>query len=163
VIETAACPWNDGSVLVAATLRGAAGADTAVGWSFEPAEGVRVRMIASPGSSAVRLPDRLPRGRAATVLLEVAPAAGSDRLGVLKLDMGGEFSGRIVERAAREASPAMRQLGLVAGFGMWLRGEGIDAAGLAGILKGAGSDEDPGRADLRRLARQALDIAAGGR
>jgi hypothetical protein len=163
VIETAACPWNDGSVLVAATLRGAAGADTAVSWSFEPAEGVRVRMIASPGSSAGRLPDRLPRGRAATVLLEVAPAAGSDRLGVLKLDMGGEFSGRIVERAAREASPAMRQLGLVAGFGMWLRGEGIDAAGLAGILKGAGSDEDPGRADLRRLARQALDIAAGGR
>jgi hypothetical protein len=163
VIETAACPWNAGSVLVAATLRGAAGADTAVSWSFEPAEGVRVRMIASPGSSAGRLPDRLPRGRAATVLLEVAPAAGSDRLGVLKLDMGGEFSGRIVERAAREASPAMRQLGLVAGFGMWLRGEGIDAAGLAGILKGAGSDEDPGRADLRRLARQALDIAAGGR
>jgi hypothetical protein len=163
VIETAACPWNAGSVLVAATLRGAAGADTAVNWSFEPAEGVRVRMIASPGSSAGRLPDRLPGGRAATVLLEVAPAAGSDRLGVLKLDVDGEFSGRIVEGSAREASPAMRQLGLVAGFGMWLRGEGVDTAGLGEILKGAGSEEDPGRADSRRLVRQALDIAAGGR
>ena len=163
IIETAACPWNPGSVLVAATLRGAAESDTAVSWSFEPAEGVRVRMIASPGSSAGRLPDRLPRGRAATVLLEVAPAAGSDRLGVLKLDVDGEFSGRILQKPAGGASPAMRQLGLVAGFGMWLRGEGIDAAGMEEILKDAGSDEDPGRADSRRLVRQALDVAAGGR
>lgn len=163
VIESAACPWNPGSVLIAATLRGAKESDTAVSWSFEAAEGVRVRMIASPGSSAGRLPDRLPRGRSATVLLEVAPAAGSDRLGVLKLDVDGEFSGRIIQRPAVEASPAMRQLGLIAGFGMWLRGEGVEAAALDGILSLAGSDEDPGRADSRRLVRQALDVAAGGR
>lgn len=163
VIESAVCPWNPGSVLIAATLRGAKESDTAVSWSFEAAEGVRVRMIASPGSAAGRLPDRLPRGRSATVLLEVAPSPGSDRLGVLKLDVDGEFSGRIIEKPAGGASPAMRQLGLIAGFGMWLRGEGVDAAGLEGILKGAGSDEDPGRADSRRLVRQALDVAAGGR
>lgn len=163
VVETAPCPWNSGSLLIAATLRGAKESDTAVSWSFEAAEGVRVRMIASPGSAAGRLPDRLPRGRSATVLLEVAPAAGSDRLGVLKLDVDGEFSGRIIEKSAAAESPAMRQLGLVAGFGMWLRGEGVDAAGLDGILNHAGSDEDPGRADSRRLVRQALDVAAGGR
>lgn len=162
-IESAVCPWNPGSVLIAATLRGARESDTAVSWSFEAAEGVRVRMIASPGSSAGRLPDRLPRGRSATVLLEVAPASGSDRLGVLKLDVNGEFSGRIIEKPTVGASPAMRQLGLIAGFGMWLRGEGVDAAAMEGILKGAGSDEDPGRSDSRRLVRQALDVAAGGR
>lgn len=163
VIESAACPWNTGSVLIAATLHGAKDSDTAVSWSFEPAEGVRVRLIASPGSSAGRLPDRLPRGRSATVLLEVAPADGSDRLGVLKLDLDGEFSGRIIKKPTAGASPAMHQLGLMAGFGMWLRGEGIDPAGMEGILKSAGRDEDAGRADSRRLVRQALDVAAGGR
>jgi hypothetical protein len=162
-IETAPCPWNPGSVLVAATLRGAAGSDTPVTWSFEAAEGVRVRMIASPGSSAGKLPDRLPAGRSATVLLELAPAAGTDRLGVLKLEVDGEFSGRIVGRPAGPASAGMRQLGLMAAFGMWLRGEGLDAAGMEAVLKGSGVDEDPGRADSRRLVRQALDVAAGGR
>jgi hypothetical protein len=39
----------------------------------------------------------------------------------------------------------------------------VDAAGMESILTAAGSDSDPGRADSRRLVRQALDIAAGGR
>jgi hypothetical protein len=162
-IEIASCPWNPGSVLVAASLRGTAGRDTPVSWSFEAAEGVRVRMIASPGSSAGKLPDRLPAGRRATVLLELVPAVGSARLGVLKLEIDGEFSGRVVERPAGPASAGMRQLGLMAAFGMWLRGEGIDAAGMEAVLKGSGVDPDPGRADSRRLVRQALDVAAGGR
>lgn len=162
-IETAACPWNSDSLLVAATLRGPEGRDAQVSWSFEAAEGVKVRMIASPGSSGGRLPDRLPAGRAVTVLLEVAAAAGSNRLGVFKYDVNGEFSGRIVEATDGSPSPAMRQLGLMAAFGIWLRGEGIDAAGMESVLKNAGSDSDPGRADSRRLVRQALDVVAGGR
>jgi hypothetical protein len=165
-IDSAPSPWNPGSVLVAATLRGREGeeaGDTVVSWSFEAAEGVRVRMIASPGSDAGKLPDRLPAGRAATVLLEVVPAAGSDRLGVLKWEVDGEFTGRVVELPAGGISPGMRQLGLMAAFGMWLRGEGVDAAALEEILRQAGGDEDPGRADSRRLVRQALDVAAGGR
>jgi hypothetical protein len=135
----------------------------AVSWSFEAAEGVRVRLIASPGSDAGKLPDRLPAGRAATVLLEVAPAVASTRLGVLKWEIDGEFTGRVVESPAAAVSPGMRQLGLMAAFGMWLRGEGVDTAGLEAILREAGSEEDPGRADSRRLVRQALDVAAGGR
>jgi hypothetical protein len=162
-IETAPCPWNAGSVLVAATLRSPADRDTAVTWSFEAAEGTQVRLIASPGSSAGRLPDRLPAGRTVTVLLEVVPAPGSDRLGVFKMDIDGEFTGRIIEKPSAPASPALRQLGLMAAFGIWLRGEGMDAAGMESILTAAGSDSDPGRADSRRLVRQALDIAAGGR
>jgi hypothetical protein len=134
-----------------------------VTWSFEAAEGTRVRLIASPGSSAGRLPDRLPAGRAVTVLLEVVPAAGADRLGVFKFDIDGEFSGRIAGLPEPTSSSAMRQLGLMAAFGIWLRGEGIDSAGMEEILKKAGADADPGRADSRRLVRQALDVAAGGR
>jgi hypothetical protein len=162
-IGTAPCPWNPSAVLVAATLRAPGARDASVSWSFEPAEGARIRLIASPGSTAGRLPDRLPAGRPVTVLLEVVPPAGADRAGVLKLDVDGEFSGRIVALPAEPASPAMRQLGLMAAFGMWLRGEGPDAAGLESILKSAGTDVDPGRSDSRRLVRQALDVAAGGR
>lgn len=162
-IETAACPWNPETVLVAATLRGPRGVEIPVTWSFEAAEGTRVRMLASTGSGAAKLPDRLPGGRTTTVLLEVEPAEGSERLGVLKLDAAGDFSGHVVDSPAGTVSPAMRQLGLVAAFGMWLREEGIDSVKLERILRESGSDEDPGRADTRRLVRQALDIAAAGR
>ncbi len=162
-IETAVSPWNPDSFLVAATLRGKDEGDTPVSWSFEAAEGVRVRLIASPGSDAGKLPDRLSAGRAVTVLLEVAPAADSSRLGVLKWEIDGEFTGRTVEVPSTVASPGMRQLGLMAAFGMWLRGEGVEAAAMEEILRQAGGDEDPGRADSRRLVRQALDVAAGGR
>jgi hypothetical protein len=134
-----------------------------VKWSFEAAEGARIRLIASPGAGAGPLPDRLPGARPVTVLLEVAPAAGSERLGVFKLDAAGEFSGRIVEHSKAAASPEMRQLGLVAAFGLWLRGEEVTASSLESILATAGSDEDPGRADTRRLVRQALDLAAARR
>ena len=162
-IETAACPWNPETVLVAATLHGPKGKETPTTWSFEAAEGTRLRMLASAGSSTAKLPDRLPGGRTTTVLLEVEPAAGSERLGVLKLDAAGDFSGHVVSSPAGAVSPAMRQLGLVAAFGIWLRGEGIDSATLERILRESGSDEDPGRADTRRLVRQALDVAAAGR
>lgn len=162
-IGTAACPWNPGAVLVAATLRAPGDRDASVNWSFEPAEGSRIRLIASPGSSAGRLPDRLPAGRPVTVLLEVVPAAGADRAGVLKFEIDGEFSGRIIGLPDQPPSPAMRQLGLMAAFGMWLRGEGPDAPAMESILSAAGTDSDPGRSDSRRLVRQALDVAAGGR
>lgn len=162
-IETAVCPWDPRSVLVAATLVGPAGSELPVEWSFEAAAGARVRLIASPGSGAEPLPDRLPGARPVTVLLEVAPAPGSERLGVLKLDVDGEFSGRIVGQPRSAASPAMRQLGLVAAFGLWLRGEELGAATLEAVLAAAGEDEDPGRADTRRLVREALDLAASRR
>lgn len=162
-IGTAACPWNPSAVLVAATLRAPDGRDASVNWSFEPAEGARIRLIASPGSTTGRLPDRLPAGRPVTVLLEVVPPAGADRAGVLKLELDGEFSGRIVGLPGESASPSMRQLGLMAAFGMWLRGEGLDAPAMEAILEAAGTDADPGRSDSRRLVRQALDVAAGGR
>jgi hypothetical protein len=162
-IETAACPWNPRSVLVAATLVGRAGSELPVNWSFEAAESARVRLIASPGSGAEALPDRLPGGRPVTVLLEIAPSPGSERLGVLKLEVAGEFSGRIVERPRATASPAMRQLGLIAAFGLWLRGEELGTTTLEAVLAAAGGDEDPGRADTRRLVREALDLAASRR
>lgn len=162
-IETAPCPWNPGSVLVAATLRAPAGGEMPVRWSFEPGAACRARLLASPGTGVDPRVERLPGGRPLTVLLEVAPAPGATRLGVLKLDAGGDFSGRIVELPAAAASPAMRQLGLVAAFGLWLRNEGVDRSGMIAILEAAGGDEDPGRADSRRLIRQALDVAAAGR
>ena len=159
-IQSAVCPWNPSTYLVAATLVAPAGSEIPVEWSFEAAEGARVRLIASPGTGAGALPDRLPGARTVTVLIEVAPAEGSERLGVLKLDAAGEFSGRIVERPEAAASPEMRQLGLVAAFGLWLRGEEVTASSLESVLAAAGSDEDPGRADTRRLVREALDLAA---
>jgi len=162
-IETAPCPWNPGSVLVAATLLAPAGDDVPVRWSFEPAAACRARLLASPGAGAAPLPELLPGGRSVTVLLEVAAAADASRLGVLKLDAGGDFSGRIVGPPAAAASPAMRQLGLVAALGLWLRGEGVDRAGMSAILEAAGTDEDPGRADSRRLVREALEVDATGR
>lgn len=159
-IQSASCPWNPATYLVAATLVAPAGSEIPVKWSFEAGEGARVRLIASPGTGAGALPDRLPGTRTVTVLIEVAPAEGSERLGVLKLDAAGEFSGRIVELPEAAASPAMRQLGLVAAFGLWLRGEEVSTSTLEAVLAGAGGDEDPGRADTRRLVRDALDLAA---
>ncbi|WP_193210959.1 VWA domain-containing protein [Luteolibacter marinus] len=162
-IQTAVCPWNPRNVLVAATLVGRKDMPSTVSWSFEAADGTRVRMLASAGSQSARLPNRLPAGRSTTVLLEVEPSPGSSRLGVLKIDADGEFSGTIVEKPAGAASPAMRQLGLVAAFGLWLGDAGVDAAGVETVLASSGSDEDPGRADTRHLVRQALDISAAGR
>ena len=162
-IETAVCPWDAGRVLVAATLRAPKGAEIPTEWSFEAGKGMRVRMLASTGMNSQMLPDRLPGGRMVTVLLEVEPGKDSDRLGVLKLDAGGDFSGTIVKTPEGEISPAMRQLGLIASFGMWLRAEGIDDDQMAALLLNSGTDEDPGRADTRQLVRQALDIATAGR
>ena len=52
---------------------------------------------------------------------------------------------------------------LVAAFGMWLRGEGIDDSRLVAILAAAGEESDPAWADSRRLVREALGIAAAKR
>jgi hypothetical protein len=156
-IMTAPCAWNSRAVLVAATLRAPAGREAEVVWSFEPAPGTRSRVIASPGSGTARLPDRLPAGHSATVLLEIEPVDGSERLGVLKIDADGQFSGHILSRPDGAAAAPVRRLELVAAFGLWLRQEGVDRAVLERLL----AREPDG--DLARLVRQALDIAAAGR
>lgn len=162
-IEAAPCPWSADSDLIAVTLRAPDGPAVPIRWSFEPRAGARVRLLASPGSKQGRLPDLLPGGRTVTVLIEVAASDAPKRLGVVKLDVDGDFSGRIVERASVPASPAMRHLGLMAAFGLWLRGEGVDRETMRSMLADAGGDDDPGRADARRLVGETLALAEAGR
>ena len=65
--------------------------------------------------------------------------------------------------AIESRDPALKQAALVAAFGMWLRGEGIDDSRLVAILAAAGEESDPAWADSRRLVREALGIAAAKR
>jgi len=52
----------------------------------------------------------------------------------------------------------------MAGFGLWLRAEGVSASRLERTLAWAEEgDSDPVRADARRVVRQALQLAQAGR
>lgn len=152
------CPWNPSAKLVACTLAG----PMDFTWSFIPAPGGSARLLAAPGDANATPPSRLPDGRTVTVLVEVVPAPGAGETAP------GEFVIRSADGGTRNLAapvgeanvPAMRQLGLMAAFGLWLRGEGVDAAAMEAILAAAGSDPDPGRADSRKIVREALDRAA---
>ncbi len=159
-IEAVDCPWNPEARLVACTLSAPAEQALEASWFFVPAEGAACRLLAAPGDGRSALPARLPAGRSVTVLLEVKPAEDAGGLGRFRVQSkDGEVREFEVDSVA-VSSPAMRQVALMAAFGMWLRGEGVDGPVLEAMLAAAGEDDDPGRADSRRLVREALERAA---
>ncbi len=156
-VEAADCPWNPGGKLVACTLSAPAERALEANWFFVPAEGAACRLLAAPGDGRSVLPVRLPAGRSVTVLLEVKPAGDTAGLGLFRIQSKGDEVREFEAGPVAAPSPAMRQVVLMAAFGMWLRGEGVDGAALETTLAAAGEDDDPGRADSRRLVREALD------
>ncbi len=156
-------PWSGAGRLVGVQIANESGHPRQVQWSFSPAPGARaggVRVLASTGGSGRQASD-LPSGRRTLVLIELASA--TDTAG----DLVVSSSGRSKRFPALETKdPALRQAGLVAAFGIWLRGEGIDDSRLATILAAtekdstAGTAAQPEWADSRRLVREALDLAA---
>ena len=131
-----------------------------VSWAFRPAPGARsggVRVLASTGGAA-SVPSTLPAGDRTLVLFELSSAAGD--AGDLVVSADGR-SRRIP--AVETKAPGLKQAGLVAAFGIWLRGEGIDDARLRQILVAAGENTDPRAKEVRQLVGRALDIAAAGR
>jgi hypothetical protein len=156
-------PWSGAGRLVGVQIANESRHPRQVQWSFSPAPGARaggVRVLASTGGSGRQASD-LPSGRRTLVLIELASA--TDAAG----DLVVSSSGRSKRFPALETKdPALQQAGLVAAFGIWLRGEGIDDSRLATILAAtekdstAGTAAQPEWADSRRLVREALDLAA---
>jgi hypothetical protein len=158
-----ASPWDGAGRLVGVQIANESGQARQVRWSFSPAPGARqggVRVLASTGGSGDQASD-LPSGRRTLVLIELASA--TDTAGDLVVSSAGR-SKRFP--ALETKDPALQQAGLVAAFGIWLRGEGIDDSRLATILAAAEKDSTPASsaqpewADSRRLVREALDLAA---
>lgn len=156
-------PWSGAGRLVGVQIANESGQARQVEWSFSPAPGARqggVRVLASTGGSGNEASD-LPSGRRTLVLIELASA--TDTAGDLVVSSAGR-SKRFP--ALETKDPALQQAGLLAAFGIWLRGEGIDDSRLATILAATERNGNPASssqsewADSRRLVREALDIAA---
>lgn len=154
-------PWAGHGQLVGVQIANDSGRDRRVEWSFRPAAGSRlggVRVLASTDGGIGKSVRTLPAGRRTLVLIEL-PSAGDDAG-----DLVVASDGRSRRFPAKESPDgALQQAGLVAAFGMWLRGEGIDDRRLTEMLAKAGNvdaDADPVRADSRKLMREALRIAA---
>lgn len=150
--------WSGPGRLVGVQIANLSDEDRRVYWSFRPRSGqVGARVLASTGGGESPL-SSLPAGQRTLVLIELASASGD--AGDLVVSSGGR-SKRFPAVESRE--PGLKQAALVAAFGMWLRGEGIDDSRLREILANAGEDPDPLRADSRRLVGEALEIAASRR
>jgi len=149
--------WSGPGRLVGVQISNETDQARQVDWSFSPAAGSRqggVRVLASTGGSGEGA-SSLPPGRRTLVLIELASASGDAG------DLVVSSAGRSKRFPAVETQdPALKQAGLVAAFGIWLRGEGIDDSRLSAILASVGGENDPAWADSRRLVREALDIAA---
>jgi hypothetical protein len=152
--------WSGPGRLVGVQIANESGEARRVSWAFRPAPGARsggVRVLASTGGAA-SVPSTLPAGSRTLVLIELASAAGE--AGDLVVSADGR-SRRIP--ALETKAPGLKQAALVAAFGIWLRGEGIDDARLREILVAAGENTDPRAKEVRQLVGRALDIAAAGR
>jgi hypothetical protein len=152
--------WSGPGRLVGVQIANESDQARRVSWAFRPAPGARgggVRVLASTGGAA-SVPSTLPAGHRTLVLIELSSAAGD--AGDLVVSADGR-SRRIP--AVETKAPGLQQAALVAAFGIWLRGEGIDDARLREILVAAGENTDPRAKEVRQLVGRALDIAAAGR
>jgi len=152
--------WSGPGRLVGVQIANESDKARRVSWAFRPAPGSRdggVRVLASTGGDA-SVPSTLPAGHRTLVLIELSSAAGD--AGDLVVSADGRTR-RIP--AVETKDPGLKQAALVAAFGIWLRGEGIDDARLREILVAAGENTDPRAKEIRQLVGRALDIAAAGR
>jgi hypothetical protein len=153
--------WSGPGRLVGVQIANETDSSRQVKWSFSPAPQSReggVRVLASTGSEGQGSSAVLPPGRRTLVLIELASATGEAG------DLVVESEGRSKRFAAMESKDsALKQAALVAAFGMWLRGEGIDDSRLNEILVAVEKESNPAWADSRRLVREALGIAAAKR
>ena len=152
--------WSGPGRLVGVQISNESDKPRRVSWSFRPAPGSRnggVRVLASTGGEA-SVPSTLPAGHRTLVLIELSSAAGE--AGDLVVS-GDSWTRRIPAVETKE--PGLKQAALVAAFGIWLRGEGIDDARLREILVAAGENTDPRAKEVRQLVGRALDIAASRR
>ena len=84
---------------------------------------------------------------------------GEEGLGRVTIDQGAESSYFNVPPAREGVTLGMRHAAGLAGFGMWLRGEGVTADQVRSMLLDSSSDSDPVRGDLRRMIDEALKLA----
>ncbi|MEM9238039.1 MAG: von Willebrand factor type A domain-containing protein, partial [Verrucomicrobiota bacterium] len=160
-LEVVDCPWNESSVVVGVQLfaRGGSVSDlTAV------AKGLGAHRIL--GSFSHRdngsLPTVLPQGRRTLVLIEclrgnLGAEGGNPEI---QVQVGVQPARRLaVGLASRQGSAGMNHAVTLAGFGMWLRGEGVTATNLRGMLEISVDDPDSVRADRRRVISEALKLA----
>jgi hypothetical protein len=111
------------------------------------------------GSFPVRqdgqLPATLPAGRRTLVMVELR--RGGEDPSVIEIHQGDDQKRLlVVPGPGSEPSAGMLHSVALAGFGMWLRDEGVSAADLRSILDAAEEDSDSVRTEVRRMMRAAL-------
>lgn len=155
-IEVMKCPWNTDSLLVGVQLK-AGSSDTKDLKVIYRSQASR-RIL---GSFSVRndgaLPSVLPANHRTLSILEVKDDGSG--LGGVSINHGTEKLELRVPSAGETVSPGMRHAAGLAGFGMWLRNEGVKADQVRSMLVDAVSDTDSVRAETRRMIEEALKLA----
>jgi hypothetical protein len=155
-IETMKCPWHEVSQLITVQLHAEEEElrDLVVNYRSD-AERRVLGSFAIRGDAA--LPTVLPAGRSNLVMLEIR-SSGSDH-GDLSIGQGDVTTKHSVPSPLAEPSAGMRHSALMAGFGLWLRDEGVTSRNLRKMLDGSADDPDPVRAEVRRVVREALELS----
>jgi hypothetical protein len=156
-IEVMPCPWSEKSKLVAVQI--AAMDESIHDLKLILRSNAEHRLLGSfLVRSDSRLPTVLPEGRSTLVMLEVE--TDPDALPAkLEIHRGDQLRSSWVLDLGVEPSAGMRHAVTLAGFGLWLRGEGVDNDGLRRLLELAKDGQDPVYTDVRRMMREALVLA----
>lgn len=155
-IESMPCPWSSVTQLVGVQFQAGDEAVTDLQASFQSLAERRVL-----GSFLARdnqqLPTVLPAKHRTMILLELDVAQGP--LGRIEITQGDKFSSLEVPAKSPVPSANLNHAANLAGFGLWLRGEGVDASQLREMLQAASSDSDSVRSEIRRMMNSALKLA----
>ena len=154
-IESMKCPWDSGSVLVGVQVK--AGAEAVRDLKLAYRSGLERRVIGSFSTRGdSRLPTVLPAGRSTLVMLELQ--AMDENFGEIEIRLGDRIHLRQLPDPVEDASAGMRHASALAGFGMWLRDEGVGSAKLREMLEAATEDQDSVRTEVRRMMSEALKL-----
>ncbi|MEP4079371.1 hypothetical protein [Haloferula sp.] len=155
-IESMRCPWRTGSILVAIQVE--AKNESIQDLELNYSSAVDHRLL---GSFAIRedsqLATTLPARHSTLVMLELREHGGAS--GALEVKQRGGTRSFETPAPNHEASTGMRHAAALAGFGMWLRNEGVSTAEMRRTLEATSGDQDPVRGDIRRMMKEALKLA----
>lgn len=164
LVESMPCPWDSESLLAGIQID--AGEKAVDELELQLHSNLECRMLGSfARGGGAELPQLLPAGRRTMLLVEFrADSAANGELGELVSTQGGRSQTQVIERPVAEVSDGLRHTVLMAGFGLWLRDEGVSASDLEEMLdRAAAVDGDPVRADARSLVAESLKLVESGR
>ena len=169
--ELIPCPWKPSATLLIISLRGNARTDSSVQLSYHPNPKtvLRYRLLGfpptGPTSAASPLPDRLPAGSFANLVIQIEPnSAATADLGSLEWSADGSSAPPVslVQRSAAEPSDDARFAALVCLYAQWLAGAKsgtIDQETVAALAREISSTTlAPERAEFLTLVNKSLQL-----